>query len=307
VWLSAILVPVTTTIERPATTTVELDAAALRRRELASFLRSRRERLTPDQLGLPEYGRRRTPGLRREEVAQHAGVGVTWYTWLEQARDINVSEQVLDAISRTLMLDPHERGHLFTLAGSPLTEIGPDCMPVSPEVRLLLDKLHPYPAIVTNGRYDLLAYNRAFTVLVGDLDHVPFDQRNTMWLAFTSPSMRTSLPDRESAVRRMVGQYRAAMADHVGEAAWKCQVKRLQNASPEFAELWARHDIAVPENLTKRFVHPELGALNFCYTNLWLSQRLGVRLMTYTPRDPETETQLGRIDDFQPLPVELTV
>jgi transcriptional regulator with XRE-family HTH domain len=295
---------VTTTIERPA---IQLDAAALRRKELASFLRSRRERLTPDQLGLPEYGRRRTPGLRREEVAQHAGVGVTWYTWLEQARDINVSEQVLDAIARTLMLDPHERGHLFTLAGSPLMEIGPDCMPVSPEVRLLLDKLHPYPAIVTNGRYDLLAYNRAFTVLVGDLDEVPYDQRNTMWLAFTSPSMRKSLPDRESAVRRMVGQYRAAMADHVAEPVWKCQVKRLQEASPEFAELWQRHDIAAPENLTKRFVHPELGALSFCYTNLWLSQRLGVRLLTYTPRDAQTETQLDRIDDLEPRPVELTV
>jgi transcriptional regulator with XRE-family HTH domain len=306
---------VTTTIERPTTAadalptteTDQPDAAGQRRKELAGFLRSRRERLTPDQLGLPEYGRRRTPGLRREEVAQHAGVGVTWYTWLEQARDINVSEQVLDSIARTLMLDPHERGHLFTLAGSPLTDIGPDCMPVSPEVRLLLDKLHPYPAAVTNARYDLLAYNRAFTVLLGDLDEVPFDQRNTMWLAFTSPTLRAALPDREEAVRRMVGQYRAAMADHVGEPVWKCRVKRLQETSPEFAALWQRHDIAGPENLTKRFVHPDLGALSFCYTNLWLSQRLGVRMVSYTPRDPETAAQLDRIDDLDPRPLELTV
>jgi transcriptional regulator with XRE-family HTH domain len=293
---------VTTTIERPA---VQTDAASLRRKELASFLRSRRERLTPDQLGLPEYGRRRTPGLRREEVAQHAGVGVTWYTWLEQARDINVSEQVLDAISRTLLLDPHERGHLFTLAGSPLTEIGPDSLPVSPEVRLLLDKLHPYPAIVTNGRYDLLAYNRAFMGVVGNLDEVPFDQRNTMWLAFTSPTMRECLPDCTQARRRMVGQYRAAMADHVGEAAWKCQVKRLQNASPEFASLWERHDIAVPENLTKRFAHPELGALNFGFTNLWLTQRIGVRMVTYTPIDERTEAQLAKLDSLALRPVGL--
>jgi transcriptional regulator with XRE-family HTH domain len=306
---------VTTTIERPDTTSDALpttrtdqpDAAGQRRKELASFLRSRRERLTPDQLGLPEYGRRRTPGLRREEVAQHAGVGVTWYTWLEQARDINVSEQVLDAIAGTLMLDPHERGHLFTLAGSPLTEIGPDSMPVSPEVRLLLDKLHPYPAAVTNGRYDLLAYNRAFTVLVGDLDEVPFDQRNTLWLAFTSPTMRAALPDWDYAVRRMVGQYRAAMADHVGEPVWRCRVKRLQEASPEFAAMWQRHDIAGAENLTKRFAHPDLGALSFCYTNLWLSQRLGVRMVSYTPRDPDTEAQLGRLDDLVPRRLELTV
>src|SRR6185437_6502388 len=132
------------------------DTDALRRRELAAFLRSRRERLTPEQLGLPQGGRRRTPGLRREEVAQ----------------------QVLDAIARTLLLDPHERGHLFTLAGSPLADTAPDHLPVSDEVRAIMDKLHPYPAAVTNGRFDLLAYNRAYTVLFGDLDGLAFDQRN---------------------------------------------------------------------------------------------------------------------------------
>jgi transcriptional regulator with XRE-family HTH domain len=283
-----------------------VEAAALRRKELAAFLRSRRERLSPDQLGLPQIGRRRTPGLRREEVAQHAGVGVTWYTWLEQARDINVSEQVLDAIARTLMLDPHERGHLFTLAGSPLAEVGPDFMPVSDSVRQIMSKLDPYPACVTNGRYDLLAYNRAYTVLIGDLDALPFDQRNTLWLSFTSPTMRAFLPDWDLAVKRMVGQYRAAMADHVGEPAWKCMVKRLQEASPEFAALWQRHDVHAPENLTKRFRHPELGLMHFSYTNLWLSQRLGVRMVTYTPDDHETEAALVRIGSLPPRPITLT-
>lgn len=282
------------------------DPATLRRKELAAFLRSRRERLSPDQLGLPQVGRRRTPGLRREEVAQHAGVGVTWYTWLEQARDINVSELVLDAIARTLLLDPHERAHLFTLAGSPLTEVGPDCAPVTDQVRQLMAKLHPYPACVTNGRYDLLAYNRAYAVLVGDLDALPFDQRNTLWLAFTSPTMRASLPEWDVAVRRMVAQYRGAMADHVGEPTWKCMVKRLKEASPEFVELWQRHDIAAPENLTKYFRHPQLGSLRFSYTNLWLSQRIGVRLVTYTPDDAETEARLLRVDDLEPRALELT-
>jgi MmyB-like transcription regulator ligand binding domain/Helix-turn-helix domain len=280
--------------------TVAPDAAALRRRELAGFLRSRRERLSPDQLGLPEYGRRRTPGLRREEVAQHAGVGVTWYTWLEQARDINVSQQVLDAIARTLLLDPHERGHLFTLAGSPLAGAGPDCTPVSEPVRQLLTKLDPYPACVTNGRYDLLAYNHAYTILMGDLDALPFDQRNSMWLLFTNQSMREALPDWDQAARRMVAQYRAAMADHVGEGVWKCMVRRLQDASPQFTELWSRHDVAAPENLTKRIRHPQLGPLQFTYTNLWLSQRMGVRLVTYTPDDAETDARLGQVAGLQP-------
>src|SRR5882757_10002649 len=100
---------------------------AVRRQELAGFLRSRRERITPEQVGLPLVGRRRTPGLRREEVAQLAGVGVTWYTWLEQGRDINASDQVLLAISRTLRLDPHERAHLYRLAGAPVPDKEKDC------------------------------------------------------------------------------------------------------------------------------------------------------------------------------------
>ena len=102
-------------------------AADVRRHELAAFLRSRRERITPEQVGLPLSGRRRTPGLRREEVAQLAGVGVTWYTWLEQGRDINASEQVLAAIAATLLLDPYERAHLYTLAGQPEPPIARDC------------------------------------------------------------------------------------------------------------------------------------------------------------------------------------
>src|SRR5690349_24307024 len=131
---------------------------AVRRRELASFLRSRRERISPEQVGLPAGGRRRTPGLRREEVAQLAGVGVTWYTWLEQGRDINASEQVLQAIARTLRLDPHEHTHLFRLAGAPEPEREKDCLVITPSLALMLEKLEPYPVTIRNARYDLLAY-----------------------------------------------------------------------------------------------------------------------------------------------------
>lgn len=279
------------------------DADALRRRELAGFLRSRRERIAPEQVGLPPGGRRRTPGLRREEVAQLAGVGVTWYTWLEQGRDIRVSEQVLEAIARTLLLDPHERSHLFTLAGSPLAQIHSDSQVVSPEAHEILAKLHPYPATVTNGRYDLLAYNRAYQALVGDLDGLPFDQRNSLWLVFASGALRGCLLDREDAKGRMVAQYRAAMAEHVGEPAWKCLVRRLQEASPEFAQLWRRHDVAAPENLTKRFLHPQLGLLQFHYTNLWLSQRMGLRLVTYTPADERTREMTHHFDEVVPRPL----
>jgi len=296
------LVSMTTTIDlEPETTT--LDAAELRRHELASFLRSRRERISPDLVGLPTGGRRRTPGLRREEVAQLAGVGVTWYTWLEQGREIHVSDQVLEAISRVLMLDPHEKTHLFTLAGAPLPTLETECQGLPEDLPQILDKLHPYPAMVTNGRFDILLYNHAYRALMGDLDALPFDQRNTLWLLFTSPTVKATVLDREEAVRRLVGQYRANMADHVGEPAWRCVVNRLHEATPEFSRLWDNHDVVAAENLVKHMRHPDLGLLTLRYTNLWVAQRMAVRLVTYVPVDEATREALARIDSVTPRPL----
>jgi transcriptional regulator with XRE-family HTH domain len=275
----------------------------LRRRELAAFLRSRRERLTPADVGLPPGGRRRTPGLRREEVASLAGVGMTWYTWLEQGRDINASDQVLDAIARTLMLDPHERTHLFTLAG--LTPTGPiaDLEAVSPEVRAMLDQLHPFPAFVSNARYDLLAYNRAYQTLIGDLDAVPFEDRNTLLLIFTKHTTSKCFVDRDEAKPRLVAQLRSAMAEHVADPAWKCLVRRLREESPEFAEIWQRHEVAQPENARKRLLHADFGLLQFNYINTWLAPRAGVRLVTYIPADEATHAAVREFDTVAPRPI----
>ncbi|HTR69542.1 MAG TPA: helix-turn-helix transcriptional regulator [Mycobacteriales bacterium] len=293
----------TQTADRPTTATAPPSAPELRRRELAAFLRSRRERLGPDEVGLPAGGRRRTPGLRREEVAQLAGVGITWYTWLEQARDIRVSEQVLEAIARTLLLDPHERSHLFTLAGASIAPQESDTQSVTAEVRAVLDKLSPYPAFVTNGRYDLLAYNHAYQVVIGDLDALPFDERNSLWLVFTKETTSRCFVDRDDARARMVAQLRGSMAEHVGEPAWKCLVKRLQAASPDFGDLWKRHDIAVPENATKRILHRDLGLLQFNFMNTWLAPRAGLRLVSYIPLDDATYEATRLFDSMTPGPI----
>src|SRR6201999_1820120 len=125
-------------------------ATAARRTELAAFLRSRRERISPEDVGLPPGTRRRTAGLRREELAQLAGVGVTWYTWLEQGRDINVSTQVIEAVCRALLLDPSERAHVMTLAGVDDHPIVTECRSLSPSVQIMLDQLSPFPAAVSN-------------------------------------------------------------------------------------------------------------------------------------------------------------
>jgi hypothetical protein len=275
-------------------------AAAGRRQELAAFLRSRRERIAPEQVGMPPASRRRTPGLRREEVATLAGVGVTWYTWLEQGRDINASPQVLDAVARTLLLDPHERDHLFRLADAPDSTGQSECKTLPPTAQLLLDQLAPFPACIRNARFDVLAYNQAYEDMLGPLGPLPFEERNSLWRIFTNPACRVAWLDWDEGTRRVVAEYRAAMAEHVAEPAWKCLVSRLTKASPEFAELWERHEVASPENLTKRYLHPEVGLLNLNYTHLWLGQRLGTRMTTYTPADEQTDAKLRNLHDRRP-------
>src|SRR6478736_173740 len=158
----------------------QADQDAVRRHELAAFLRSRRERITPEQVGLRHSRRRRTPGLRREEVAQLAGVGVTWYTWLEQGRDINASAQVLDAIARTLGFDAQERSHLFTLAGTADGNAATRCARLNPAVELVLDRFEPYPALAVNARFDILAYNRAWASAFPSVEALPPEEQNCL-------------------------------------------------------------------------------------------------------------------------------
>ncbi|KAA9166775.1 helix-turn-helix domain-containing protein [Amycolatopsis acidicola] len=264
------------------------------RRELAEFLRSRRERITPDQVGLPNVGRRRTPGLRREEVAQLAGVGVTWYTWLEQGRDIHASEQVLTAIAGTLRMDPYERGHLFTLAGSPEPPAEKECRAIPDAIHTMLAKLEPFPAAVHNARSDILAYNRGYNWLM-DVDALPFEERNTILQAFTNPQWASRLAEWPESAPRVVAQLRASMAAHVTEPSWKTLVKRLRQASPLFEQLWTQHDIQPIRNLTKRFVHPEAGLLSFDYTHLWFGPTSEIRMTTYTPADDETASKIAAL------------
>ncbi|MGW7001735.1 helix-turn-helix transcriptional regulator [Streptomyces sp. NPDC054933] len=270
----------------------------VRRRELADFLRSRRERITPDQVGLPAGSRRRTPGLRREEVAQLSAVGVTWYTWLEQARDIQVSAQVLDAVARTLMLDPGERAHLFVLAGVSDPAPTKDCPTVTPAVRATMEQLEPLPACVMNSRYDILAYNRAYGRLVDDLDALPAEDRNVMWLVFTDPVWREAVVDRDEVMRRCTAQFRAGMGEHVAEPVWTHLVKRLERASEEFREIWREHEVAPPSNRPKRFLNSRVGLLNLEHTSMWLRPRSGTRMVVYTPLDDETRIRLDRLHEL---------
>jgi transcriptional regulator with XRE-family HTH domain len=278
------------------------NGSELRRRELGTFLRSRRERIRPEQVGLRSIRRRRTPGLRREEVAQLAGVGVTWYTWLEQGRDINPSAQVLDAIARTLQFDVHEHSHLFTLAGIATTTIANGCQALCPTVQPLIDQLEPFPAMVVNSRLDLLAYNRVYASFFDEIETIPIEDRNILWLAFTHPQWQATIVDWDDAVGRLVAEYRAAMAEHLDDPAWKTLVARLHRASGEFTAVWERHDVQGVESRTKRAMHPTAGLLKLDYTNLWIGQQVGIRIVAYAPADDRTRERLETLYESLPSP-----
>ncbi|WTO47554.1 helix-turn-helix transcriptional regulator [Streptomyces chartreusis] len=270
-------------------------ASAVRRHELAAFLRHRREHIAPEQVGLPRGSRRRTPGLRREEVAHLAAVGVTWYTWLEQARDIQVSVQVLDALARTLMLDPSERSHLFQLAGAVDPTPATACPSVTPAMRAVLEQLEPYPACLQNSRYDILAHNRTYGLLLCDLEAVPPEDRNCMILSYTNQDWQSSIVHLEETQRLMAARFRAAMAGHLGEPAWKMLLGRLRTESPAFREVWERHEVVSHRSKRKEFLNRHVGRILVDHTDLWLGPDVGPRMVTYVPADEESRVRLEKL------------
>ncbi|MFC8090951.1 helix-turn-helix transcriptional regulator [Streptomyces sp. NPDC057301] len=289
----------TTMAQEPATEAPRpVAASAIRRHELAAFLRHRREHITPEQVGLPRGRRRRTPGLRREEVAQLAAVGVTWYTWLEQARDIQVSVQVLDALARTLMLDPSERSHLFQLAGAVDPTPATTCPSVTPAMRAVLEQLEPYPACLQNSRYDILAHNRTYGLLLCDLEAVPPEDRNCLILSYTHEEWQSSIVHLEEAQRLMAARFRAAMAGHLAEPVWKMLLKRLRAESPQFCEAWDRHEVVAHRSKRKEFLNRHVGRVVVDHTDLWLSPEVGPRMVTYVPADEESRERLEKLHEI---------
>jgi transcriptional regulator with XRE-family HTH domain len=268
-----------------------------RREELADFLRSRRASLQPADVGLPNGGRRRTPGLRREEVAQLAGVGTTWYTWLEQGRDVRASLDVLEAIARALRLAPAERTHLMLLGRG---EEPPPCkLPaerVSPTLRRLVANLGANPAFVLGRRWDYLAWNDAATALFGDLARVPRGARNHAWLTFMDPRRRELMVDWERGSRLLVAKFRADSARYLGDPQFEQLIAALRQSSPEFCRAWKRHEVARGGEGRKELRHPEAGTLVFSHAVFHPSEAPEQRLILYSPLpDEDTPAKLARL------------
>ncbi|PSK91746.1 helix-turn-helix protein [Murinocardiopsis flavida] len=267
--------------------TSESRAVARRRREqLRDFLRTRRARLTPEDVGMPAGGRRRTPGLRREEVAALAGVGVSWYTWLEQGRDINVSVEVLDAISGTLRLSDAERAHMYVLAGlNPPRSGAVRDATVTPELRHLLDAWAPRPALLRDPYWNLIATNDAAQAVFGfdDSDH------NCLITFFTNARYRAMHIHWASVAPEVVAAFRADAAHAPDDPGFDQVVEYLSAVSSDFAEMWARHDVGAHTQAVKAVRHPEVGDLVFDKTTLSVADRPDWHLELHNPR-PETGT-----------------
>jgi hypothetical protein len=270
--------------------------SAARRTELADFLRSRRERITPERAGLPPAPRRRTPGLRREEVAQLAGVGVTWYTWLEQGRPINASTQVLDAIARTLLLNGAEHQHLYTLANVPGVRPAGPSRELPAEVHEILGGLG-HMATVSNERFDVLAGNASFDALFPTVVQCDISERNTFLCTFNRPECCHPFVNWRETMPPMVAALRAAYARHLGEPYWDDFINGLIGEHAYFAELWARNDVAGHGLMPRVFYQPMVGNMRFIATSFSVDSSPGLRLQVFVPADEETRAAQRRLLD----------
>ncbi|WTI80350.1 helix-turn-helix transcriptional regulator [Streptomyces sp. NBC_00726] len=290
----------TVTTQRTATArqqTRRSGPATGRRPELAAFLRGRRARVTPADVGMAPGLRRRTPGLRREEVAQLSGVGVTWYTWLEQGRPINASPQVLDAVARTLRLDPPEREHLYELAGVAfLPGRESDAFEVGEEIQGIIDALDPLPAVVYNARYDVLATNPGYQDLFGIPAMRGTKVRNALWSLFTACEKDCPVVHRTQELPLMAATLRSGYGRHVGEPAWESFIAALSEASPYFAELWRSGDVVPPGRRVKTFRHWAVsGEIRMTSVSLTINGLPECRIVTYTPADEESRELLAAL------------
>lgn len=266
------------------------------RKQLGAFLRARRESLDPQRLGLPRIGRRRTPGLRREEVAMLANVGVTWYTWLEQGREANPSQAVLLNVANALQCSPLETRHLFVLAGLTPPESTPVmvCEGITPGTRKMLDSLMPQPASIQKPSFDIVAWNESFCRLMGvDFSTLPSEDRNCIYLYLTNETWRSRIANCD-VLPTFVSYFRAAMAEHRSDPVWENKLARFFAASSEFEALWhQRYDVRGVENQVKNFVHPQLGRFSLQQMYWYSAPRNGSRLLVYLPMDEAGEQALA--------------
>jgi transcriptional regulator with XRE-family HTH domain len=258
-------------------------------RELAHLLRARRAGLRPADVGLPSGARRRTPGLRREEVAQLAAISPTYYAFLEQGRDLRPSRQVLDALARALRMAPAERDYLHVLVhGGPPAARAMPAEQLASGIAELLDHLDPHPSYVTGRSWDVLGANRAARTLWTDWTQLPAGERNLLLWMF-SAAARAVFVEWEDEAAAQLARFRAAAARDPADPQFAALIERLHAVSPEAREWWARHDVAPLASGRKRLRHPQLGELELRHVVLQVADEPDQKLVTFSPSPRDVE------------------
>lgn len=252
--------------------------------ELADFLKTRRRHISPETAGLRITGRRRTSGLKREEVSLLSGVSLTWYTWLEQARDIRPSRQVMDALARTLRMSLVEHEYVLRLTGHSIEPAGDHAPPtLPPHGQRLMNALGNSPAYAITQNWSIVGWNRSYQELYPNVATAPVSERNLLWLVFTDPYVHELLADWRSDSMRFLNQFRAEAGSRIHEPHFAELVARLQEVSEHFRRGWASHDVEQFTSLERRFEHPRVGSLLLEHHRLSLSDCPDLHLVVYTP------------------------
>jgi transcriptional regulator with XRE-family HTH domain len=266
--------------------------------ELAQFLRTRRARISPEQAGLPDGGRRRTPGLRRGEVALLSGVSVDWYTWLEQARNIQVSTQVLENIARALQLDSNERKHLFLLGLQqlPADQTSADS-DINQTLQSFLDLQGTSPAFVSDQRLNIVAWNKVANMIYGNYEAMSMRERNSVWRTFTSSYVRQLLQGNwETHARHRLAHFRANYGKFVGDPWWMELIEELNQVSVEFRSWWPQHDVLNGPEGKKINHHPTAGLLVFDQISFLVSDSPHLTVTINIPsKDDDTISKLNKL------------
>ncbi|MDA2068403.1 MULTISPECIES: helix-turn-helix transcriptional regulator [Bacillus] len=270
-----------------------------RLKALSAFLKAKRAQISPESIGLSAGNRRRTPGLRREEVAQLAGVSTTWYTWLEQGRDIKVSTLVLDCISKALQLNIDETDYLYDLAfetNSEITSQKKDQSKISPSLIRILDELTYCPTIITDRHCHIVGWNPAAAYVFLDFEQIPNDQRNLIRLVFTRKELKALAVNWDHFVKGFLAIFRTYYGRYLDDEWYSQFIKEMSNSHPEFQDLWKESQVSKAPDMIIEFRHAKAGKMLFNLTSLQVQGDMDLRCSIYTPvGETDTENKLKRL------------
>ncbi|WP_080875969.1 helix-turn-helix transcriptional regulator [Oceanobacillus timonensis] len=271
----------------------------IRLEALSAFLKAKRARIKPESIGFPTGTRRRTPGLRREEVAQLAGISTTWYTWLEQGRDIKVSSIVLDCISTALQLNNDETDHLYDLAleaKSGIVNPIKNQPELTPSLKRILTELKHCPTIITDRHCHIVGWNSAAAHVFLDFEQIPNDQRNLIRLVFTRKELKALAVNWEDFAKGFLAIFRTYYGQYLGDEWYDQFIKEMSDSHPEFQDLWQESQVSKAPELTVEFRHARVGKMLFNLTSFQVQGDMDLRCSIYTPVDEtDTENKLKRL------------